>query len=372
MDDILIELIAIGEILSNAMVRLSPSKVAEFILSAGRTYGKLLSPEKSFDILVSIPVEVRDSIVAETGSFVKYKKALDDNDKNGFLSLCENDHDVSTLLYACGYLSEYNDAARNITAPEENPFDEEKVSKNAHAIGQNVSISSCADILRIFVAGMHSIGGYLTSNEQDEILQHLLNFRSNKECYTVILEDMIELDPDLRGFRAEIIKKFGEDEIERQFLLEYSHTEEWHLPKDIFEQPKRFDSFAVLSKNYNNYIKENLNQFENFVNEVARFNVIENTNIAKNTFSQIILGIDLGCKENLPLTADYPPFMCYVVLTMFGSEGYVDLPKYFDFGMTEEEAKKYFNSGTERGGKCKKMYKRIIDESFPRKELVKY
>lgn len=370
MDDIQVELMAICEILSNALVHLSPSKVAEFIILTGRTYGKLLSPEKSFDILVSIPVEVRDSIIAETCSFVKYKKALDDNDKKGFLSLCENDHDVNTLLYACGYISEYSNAARTLIAPEENPFEEDKVIKNAYAVGNNDSLSSNADLLRSLIKRIPHIAPYLTSDEQDELGLHLMKFRPNKECYNVILEEFIQYDPELQELRENVIKEYGEDDIERQFLL--GHTEEWHLPKDIFEKPKRFDSFAVLSKNYNNYIKENLDQFENFVNEVARFNVIENTNIAKNTFSQIILGIDLGCRENIPLAADYPPFMCYVALTMFGSEGYVDLPKYFDYGMTEEKAKKYFNSGTEHGGKCKKMYKRIINESFHKKELEKY
>jgi len=370
MDDFQIEIMAIGEILSSAVLRLSSSKVAEFILSAGRTYGKLLSPEKSFDVLVSFPVEFRDSILAETGSFVKYKRALDDNDKNVFLSLCEEDQDVSKLLYACGYLSEYSNAARTLIAPEENPFEEDKVIKNAYAVGNNESISSNVDLLRSLIKRIPNIDPYLTSDEQDELGLHLIKFRPNKEYYTVILEEYIQYNRELQKLRENAIKEYGEDEIERQFISEHLEHK-WHLPSEL-ENCKNYKSFfKIMPENTREAIYTNIHGFEALIENIATCGLIEDTEIAKNTLSQILLGKDLGCSENIPLSFREPYILCYMIAKIYNRRGYAGLKSYFRW-TTLNDNNKPFDTDKQcvsYANACDGDYRDIVDDFFPDKDF---
>lgn len=142
--------------------------------------------------------------------------------------------------------------------------------------------------------------------------------------------------------------------------------QEWHLPANMFEKPKRFRGFAYLMDKCQKYISENPEKFEHFVEEVARHNIIDNTTTAKNTFTQIVLGIDLGCSEYIPLEVAYPQFLCYMVWRMYESYGYADLQKFFTYGLNKN-GKEYdlVNGGKQYAKTCKKSYKNILDQEFP-------
>ena len=156
-----------------------------------------------------------------------------------------------------------------------------------------------------------------------------------------------------------------EDE-QKSIMVAAQDEQEWHLPANMFEKPKRFRGFAYLMDKCQKYISENPEKFEHFVEEVARHNIIDNTTTAKNTFTQIVLGIDLGCSEYIPLEVAYPQFLCYMVWRMYESYGYADLPKFFTYGLNKN-GKEYdlVNGGKQYAKTCKKSCRDILDREFP-------
>lgn len=91
--------------------RLSPAKVAKALREAGVNMGATMSPQETFDMLVSFePVTLRRELLAITGNHLLLEKALNNQDRSGFVSLCENATNASELLAACAVLKIYLDA----------------------------------------------------------------------------------------------------------------------------------------------------------------------------------------------------------------------------------------------------------------------
>ena len=366
MDDILNGINAVGSILYNIMLRISPTKVADFIVSKGRTYGKLLAPEEAFGILSHTPVELRDGILSSIGDFLKFKKAVDNNDSEEFVRLCESCDNVSNLLYACGYINEYLDAQLTLDVPDEHPFDTAKVAKNAYAVGYEPSANLLIEALRKMVGRIPDLAPYMTMDESEELDKLLLGFRSHKEYYTVILEEFIQYDSELQTIREEAIKEYGEDEIERQFVEGHS-IHRWHLPTDL-EEYKNFKSFFKrMPETTRDAIYSNIHGFENLIEGIATFGLIEDTESAKNTLAQLLLGKDLGYSGNLPLPFSNPKILCYLIAKIYEHRGFSKLKEYFKWTTLNEENKPFDTDKqcTSYAESCEGKYKSLVSELFP-------
>ena len=360
----------INNILCNVLPRLSSTDFAHWIVSNGRTYGKLLSPEDAFDILSITPIEIRDGILSHIECFMKFKKSLDKNDRKGFVELCETCDNVSDLLYSCGYISMYVQADMNIEAPDKYSFDESNVFKNAYVVGgYELNEAFLFDYLRKLIRNLPLLAPLMTKEEVEELEKFLLEFRSHKEYYSVILEEFIQYDPELRTIREDVIKKYGEDDVEREFLAEHSHK--WHLPTDLEERENRRSFFIEMPEKTRDTIYSNIHGFENLIENIAACGLIEDTASAKNTLAQLLLGKDLGCSGNIPLPFRNPKILCYMIAKIYNHRGFSNLKKYFIWTTLNEKGKAFDTDKqcTSYVNSCEGNYRSIVLELFPGNEF---
>ena len=139
------------------------------------------------------------------------------------------------------------------------------------------------------------------------------------------------------------------------------NTGKWHLPEIDNDSCKFYKGFGPLPSPYYRYVKEHPNKFEEFVTEIARHGIIDNTSDAKMTFSQIILGIDFGYKDKIPMICYRPQLLCFMVAIVYKGKGYAKLHKFFTFGKTKcDKDYDLRTNGRQYADTCGATYRMIL------------
>lgn len=223
------------------LTRVAPSGVAEAVKHLGATAGFLIDADEAYDTLVAFPDPIlRKHVLAISGNHIKLERAIDKQDKETFVALCEEMPNSTPFLSACGMLLVYTQASAACKQPENRPTTAEEMRRLASiALAYQKHFGALQDgwldeMCRQVIMGALAVSQYGTAEERQQQLDNCMALRAYEHFYCFFLELAHKAYPDLQPIRKYAREHFGDDEVERRFLKTHTDdvqpTETKHFP----------------------------------------------------------------------------------------------------------------------------------------------